>query len=148
MDHVWSRLGRIRRLWRSNSLVPRALTIGILFLGSCDRDPRCESHILTDASSPDGGARAVLFLRSCSGALGRYGGNLSIVAAEAAPPLDDRGNTFVFRNGESRRAGDKSLAHRVVVTWLDEASIGVAYDSTLTVHLANTRYPREARSSL
>jgi len=104
--------------------------LSALLLAACGPGmPRCESRVMKRVSSTDEAIHAVLFLRSCSGALGQYWGNVSVVS-EGDSALGDRGNVFVFRRRRPASTSRMSTG-QVAMIWIARDTLEVTYGSQL-----------------
>ncbi len=117
------------------ALLLALVALAALFLSPvCGRLDPCGNELVSEALSPSGRLRAVVFLRDC-GATTAYGVELSILRAEAGLP-NRAGNAF------SADAGHTDVPLKLDVRWDTDEAVTVRYDPRLRVFTNEARVGR------
>jgi hypothetical protein len=91
----------------------------VMLLGGCTFPAGCGSTVLSEAKSPDGNLKAVVFNYDCGATTGT-GTHVSLLPASVTSP-NDAGNVFV---------ADGNGGPAVSVKWLSANRLLVSYDKT------------------
>jgi hypothetical protein len=113
-----------------------AAFVACLVVYGCDES--CDYAVLSEAKSPDGNLKAVLFQRGCGSNPIDSSEQISILSSSASSPLG-RGNVFIAGDENHAVPMDNKLTMKIKVSWESNTSLSVSYPKNAQVFLKKPR---------
>lgn len=99
----------------------------LLLLGGCGLSDPCANSVLSQATSPDGRLKAVVFQRNCGATTG-FSTHVSLVPLTSVLP-NEAGNIFVTDTNHGAAPSGPGGGPKVFVKWVSSTQLQVACHS-------------------